>query len=240
MFEELLYPSFVAMSPIVILERHQKIIDKYGLDNFLKNEEFKRAREMYETARYAIGLTAWTDMLYWITPGKKNETPDAYIIWVNSKTKKLHAECVEITQWEKHIDDMFKIIEKKINNHYPSKFVILIHISREGGYVDSHYFSNIHDRLKKYKISAGAVRFWTEIKNKEEKDTLLGELYPNDNFIEFKTSDYLNKYYSLSQQIIKIDIISGRSKFIFEQDDFDVVLPKLPELRNSKEDIKLK
>jgi hypothetical protein len=70
-FEELLYPIFIAMSPRIVLERHQKILDKYGLDNFVKRNEFKRAREIYETARYAIGMTAKTNMLYWITPGER-------------------------------------------------------------------------------------------------------------------------------------------------------------------------
>lgn len=228
-FEEFLYPTFIAISPVVVLERHQKIIDKYGMVNLLKREEFKRAREMYETARYVIGMTARTNTLYWITPGKKNETPDTYIIWTNGKTRVLCAECVEITQWEIHVKDMWKIIEKKIKKFYPPNFSIVIHIAREAN-VKSRDFADIHQRLKKYKISAGAIRFWAETKNKKYSDTLLGELYPSDSYTEFQTSHILSKYRSLSQQIIKIDVISKRSRIIFSEKDVDNKLPELPEL----------
>lgn len=228
MFEELLYPTFIAMSPLVVLERHQKIIDKYGIENFLKKEEFKRAREMYQTARYAIGMTAKTGNLFWITPGKRNETPDTYIIWKEGETKVLKIECVEVTTWEKHIETMFKVIEKKLNKYYPANFVVLVHINREGDNVTASYFADIYNRLKKCRVTMGSVRFWTSIKKKGEKDTLLGELYPSDKYTEFHTAYILNKYHSLPQPIIKIDVISGRSGIVFNKEDFDNKLPKIP------------
>lgn len=228
-FEELLHPTFIAMSPTVVLERHQRILEKYGMDNLIKRNEFKRAREMYETARYAIGMTARTNKFYWVTPGKKNETPDTYIIWMENQSKKIFAECVEVVQWERHVNDMFEIIGKKISKIYPSNFVILIHVAREGDHIDSQYFADLHHRLQNCKISSGAVRFWSSITNKGDKDTLVAELYPTDSYTEFQTSYILNSY-PASQQITKIDVISQPSRIIFKEEDFDIVLPVLPKL----------
>lgn len=228
-FEELLYPTFIAMSPSVVLERHQSIIEKYGIDSVIKRNEFKRAREMYETARYAIGMTARTNRFYWVTPGERNETPDTYIIWIENQSKNISVECVEVAQWERHVDDMFEIIRKKISKAYPSNFVILIHIERPGEHTGSQYFADLHHRLQNCKISSGAIRFWSSITNKGDKDILMGELYPTDNYTEFRTS-YILKRYPLSRQIIKIDVISQPFQIVFKEVDFDIVLPALPKL----------
>jgi hypothetical protein len=124
---------------------------------------------------------------------------------------------------------MFEIIKKKIYKSYPSNFVILIHIERAGSHIDSEYFANLHKKLKECKISSGAVRLWMPIINKGDKDTLVGELYPTDQYTEFQTAHILDKY-PLAQQIIKIDVISKRSRVIFKKEDFDIILPDLPSL----------
>ena len=230
MFEELLYPTFVAISPDEVLKRHDAIIGKYGMGVFLKRREFQRAREMYQTARYAIGMTAKTDNIYWVTPARKeDQTPDTYILWADNVSKKINIECVEVTLWEEHQDDLFTIISKKIKKSYPYYFVILVHAERPREYIESKYFADIIKRLKTYKITAGAVRFWMPIE-KGEKDTLIGELYPLDNYTTFRTSYFIKKYDRLSQKIIKVDVISGRVFFKPSQKDVEMVLPDLPEL----------
>src|SRR4051794_35079781 len=110
--EETLYPTYIALSPQLVLARNQDIIKKYGMNNYLTRREFKRAREMYQTAVYALGMTARTGDYYWVTPGNDN-TPDCYLIWKSGNG--LFVECVEITLWNKRVNEMWKIIKKKID-----------------------------------------------------------------------------------------------------------------------------
>lgn len=225
--EEKIYPTYIGLSPHIILERNQEIIKKYGLDDFLKQKEFKRAREMYQTAVYALGMTAKTGNFYWVTPGNDN-TPDSYLIWV--KGDELFVECVELTLWNERVEEMWEIIEKKINKQYPHYFSIVIHDSHDDQNVHSQYFQEIHERLKDRSISAGAVRFWMEIKNKEPKNVLVGELYPNNDWAEFSTAHILSGY-SLAPQIIKIDVISKPRRITFSSEELNgITLPPLPEL----------
>ena len=182
---------------------------------------------MHQTAVYALGTTARTGDYYWITPGNDN-TPDCYLIWKHGNS--LFVECVEITLWNEHVDEMWRIIEKKINKQYPFHFSIVIHDSHENKNVSSRYYQDLHEKLKSCSITAGAVRFWMEIKNKGERDVLIGELYPENTWTEFSTTQILSGY-SLIPRIIKIDVISNPRRIVFERDDLDNVdLPALPEL----------
>jgi hypothetical protein len=186
--ENELYPIHTALSALAVFERHNEIVSKYGLELFLKKQEFKRAREMYQTAVYAIGRTAKTGDYYWVTPSSDN-TPDCYIIW--KKGTELFVECVEIALWNQHVEDMWEIIEKKINKQYPHYFSIVINDDHEDANVSSEYYRKLHERLKTCSIIAGAVRFWMPIKNKGERDVLIGELYPTDNWTEFSSEHIL-------------------------------------------------
>lgn len=221
-FEEIIFPTNIALTPNEILKRWENLTDKFGLAVITADKRFKRAREVYAAAVYAVGLTAKTGVFYWVSPGKKNETPDAYLIWKDTnKDNHLCVECVEIVQWEKNVDDLLKVIKKKISKAYPANFVILIHIERPGDYLKAEYFGKIRAFLKNIKISSGAVRMWMPI-SKGEKDCLIGELYPEDNYTEFPMKHFLGLY-NLFPEIIKIDLTSGRKRALLEK-------AKLPDL----------
>lgn len=225
--EEKLYPTYIALSPQLVLARNLDIIEKYGMNNYLTRREFKRAREMYQTAVYALGMTARTRDYYWVTPGNDN-TPDCYLIWKYENG--LCVECVEITLWNEHVDEMWEIIKKKIDKQYPFHFSIVIHDSNGGKNVASQYYQDLHDKLKGCSISAGAVRFWMEITNKGEKNVLIRELYPENTWAEFSAAHIVSSY-SLSPQAFKADVISKPGRVTFEYDDLQgVALPPLPEL----------
>ena len=228
-FENRIYPLGMALSANLVLARHKDVINKYGIDNFLKKKEFKRAREMYQTAVYALGTTARTGNYYWVTPANpKDQTPDCYIIRVNGN--ELCIECVEITLWNEHVDEMWEIIQKKISKRYPGSFSIVIHDSSGKKSVSSKYYQELHEKLKSCSISAGAVRFWMEITNKKDRDVLIGELYPENTWTEFSSAHILEKY-ALSPQIIKIDVTVKPRRIVFNQDDLiGLTLPDLPKL----------
>ncbi len=225
--EEKIYPTYIALSPQIVLARKEEVIEKYGMDNFLTRREFKRAREMYQTAVYALGMTARTGGYYWVTPGNDN-TPDCYLIWKNGND--LFVECVEITLWNKHVDKMWEIIKKKIDKQYPFYFSIVIHDSHENKNISSGYYQELHEKLKGCSITSGALRFWTEITNKGEKNVLIGELYPENTRTEFSTRHIIATY-SLTPQTTRVNVISNPRRITFDYDDLKVVLPPLPELR---------
>jgi hypothetical protein len=227
--EDTIYPVGIALSPGLVLARHKEVISKYGIDNFLKEQKFKRAREMYQTAVYALGTSARTGNYYWITPAKPiDETPDCYLIWVNGN--ELCVECVEITLWHEKVDEMWEIIKKKIDKKYPFHFSIVIHDSHGKEKVASRYYQELHEKLKDCSISAGAVRFWMEITNKKDRNVLIGELYPENTWTEFSSARVLEKY-SLSPPIIRIDVTSNRRRMTFAHDDLNnITLPELPDI----------
>lgn len=110
-------------------------------------------------------MTAKTGTIYWVSPANEhNQTPDTFLISMpESKSRNIHIECVEVTLWEEHVDNLWEIIEKKITKSYPSHFSIVIHIEKPSLYLESKYVSDIIMELKKHKISSGAVRFWCPI-----------------------------------------------------------------------------
>jgi hypothetical protein len=231
LLSEVIYPSYVALSPKQILKRHAEIIQVYGLDNVVKGKDFQRAREVYQTAIYALGVTAQTGILYWVLPSKEN-TPDSYLVSLEGKN--LFVECVELTLWNEHVESLWQIIENKISKKYPSNFSIVIHLSPNLENINSAYFQNIYDRLKSFSISAGTVRFWMEIKNKGDKDLLWGELYPNNSWTEFSSEEVLAKYI-LNPEIFSMKLEPGQRRAFFNKNDIvDVVLPTL--LKSNKRD----
>jgi hypothetical protein len=225
--EETIYPRYIALTPQLVLARKQEIINKFGIANFLTRQEFKRAREMYQTAIYALGMTARTGNYFWVTPAK-DDTPDTYLIW--QQGNELFAECVEITLWNEYVDDMWEIIKKKIDKKYPLHFSIVIHNSQENRKVTSSYYQSLHEKLKEFSTTAGAVRFWTSITNKQEKDVLIGELYPDNTWTEFSATEIL-KNYSLTPSIFKVDIISNPRLITFKPEHLHgLSLPSLPDI----------
>ncbi len=227
--EEQFYPNWIAILPNEIIYRHNQIIQKYGLENVVNSAIFKKAREMYQTARYAMGMTARTWIKYWICPAsEKYQTPDTFLIKIPDRdNNEIKIECVEVTLWENHVDNMLEIIRKKIKKYYPFYFVILIHIEKPNSYIDSRYFSDIFNALKTEKISFGAIRFWMPIENKLYKDTLMWELYPSDNYTEFSTQSIMDIYSEINQKNIKIDIDNGKKRIMFSDKDFNIELPLL-------------
>lgn len=227
--EDKIYPLGIALSPGLVLARHQTVIRKYGLDSFLKLRVFKRAREMYQAAIYALGTSARTGNYYWVTPADpKEQTPDCYLIWVNGHD--LFVDCVEIALCNEHVDEMWEIIQKKINKKYPYYFSIVIHDSHIKGNVSARYYQEIHEKLKNCTISSGAVRFWMGITNKKDRDVLIGELYPGNTWTEFSSADILAQY-ALSPPTIRINFTSRPRRMTFDHNDLNnLALPDLPEL----------
>jgi hypothetical protein len=225
--ENFLYPTDVALSPRVILERTQQITEKYGLESFITQRTFKRAREMYQTAIYAIGMTARTGDYYWVAPSRDN-TPDCYLIW--KKDTGIFIECVEITLWNERVETMWEIIKKKITKKYPSHFSIVIHDSRAADNIQARDYQILHEKLRQHLITPGTIRFWTEIKNKGQRNVLLGELYPENDWTEFCASHVLKNYRILPERV-RLDVLSSGSKMVFRDGDLNnVTLPPLPDL----------
>lgn len=124
---------------------------------------------------------------------------------------------------------MWEIIKKKINKKYPSHFSIVIHDSHNKGSVTSEHYRELHEKLKTCSISSGAIRFWMEITNKDARNVLIGELYPENTWTEFSTTHVIDSY-SINPQTIKVDVISHPGRVVFGHDDLNVILPPLPEL----------
>lgn len=226
--ENLLYPPHLALSPKIVLSRKDEIVEKYGLDNFINRREFKRAREMYHAAIYAIGTTALTGNYYWVAPSK-DDPPDCFLMWVHINNQ-IFVECVEIGMWHDFVDDMWDIIKKKINKKYPSSFSIVIPNAKEGGSINAEYLQNLHGRLKKETISAGVIRFWMEIIDNPNGNILCGEFYPECVYKELSVNDILGGY-ALNPEVCKIDLSQYLKRQEFKKEDLEgLVFPDLPEL----------
>ncbi|HET9952336.1 MAG TPA: hypothetical protein VFS09_11140, partial [Candidatus Eisenbacteria bacterium] len=86
------------------LARFNLILAKYGRDRVLRDVRFKKAREMWLTAVFALGLSKADGKEYWIAPEHREQTPDTYVCCISRHPTRTDAQIqeklsLEITEW---------------------------------------------------------------------------------------------------------------------------------------------
>lgn len=125
------------LSPSFIIHRMQKIIETHGTHDAQSSGRFKREREAWTTAAWALGLTQMHERDYWVEIETEDRTPDAKVHRLDQSSghNKIETYNVEVVDWEQHLDDPIQIIQRKCARAYPSYFWLIM-LGRSGKVVD--------------------------------------------------------------------------------------------------------
>lgn len=125
------------MSPSFIIYRMQKIIETYGIREAQSNRRFKREREAWASAIWALGVTERDQREYWVEIETKENTPDTKVHRLDQSTghNNIQTYKIEVVDWEEHVDDLMQIIQQKCARAYPPDFGLLI-LGRSGKAID--------------------------------------------------------------------------------------------------------
>jgi hypothetical protein len=142
-FEQELYPAEIGMSPQFAMNRFKGAIAKYGQQKVMRESRFQKAREIWATAAFLMGLSKITKKSYWVAPEYNSDTPDTYgtsfqghPIYPSGKIRELLE--IEVSTYEQHASgDLVQTIKRKLNGKaYPSHYVLLIYVIRPGEQVN--------------------------------------------------------------------------------------------------------
>lgn len=226
-FEERLYPPDLGMSPAFAIGRFNSAIRKYDQDVVLTNSKFKKAREVWTTAAFLLGLSKITGKTYWVMPEYVALTPDTYAIsFVTHPQYEGGKICeiisIEVSQYEEHaLDDLLTTIQRKLSNkHFPDHYILLMLVNRANEKIN---LDDVFSRLSKEKIRAGEI--W-----------LLGKLeqYPDDKYVvACLFPQRAGHSFSLNEELVKntnqtemVTMSRGKGEEALEQ----IGILKLPEL----------
>ena len=117
------------MSPNFVISRMQKIVATYGIRLAQSCRCFKREREAWAAALWALGLNESQGYEHWVEIETEEGTPDTKVHRLDQSTGHniIQTYNIEIADWEEHVDDLMEIIQKKCERAYPSDFGLLIH-----------------------------------------------------------------------------------------------------------------
>jgi len=138
-FEKKIYPPDIGMSPQFAMRRFRAAIAKYGQQRVLSESRFQKAREIWASGAFLIGLSKITQKTYWVAPEYYEQTPDTYGMsfvphskYKNGKLQEIHS--IEVSEYEQHADGgLLGTIKRKLSGKvYPDFYVLLIYAKRPG------------------------------------------------------------------------------------------------------------
>jgi hypothetical protein len=115
----------------------KKIIETYGYERARSDRLFRREREAWTSAAWALGLAENDQRQYWVEIETIDNTPDTRVHWMDqsSGNNVINTYSLEITDWEEHVDDLMQIIRQKCEKAYPPNYVLVI-LGRSGRTVE--------------------------------------------------------------------------------------------------------
>jgi hypothetical protein len=127
------------LSPSFVMHRMQKIIETHGTRDAQASGRFKREREAWTTATWALGLTQMHGRDYWVEIETEDSTPDTKVHRLDQSNgrNKIETYNVEVVDWEQHVDDPIQIVQQKCARAYPAYFWLVI-LGRSGKAVDTN------------------------------------------------------------------------------------------------------
>jgi hypothetical protein len=121
--------SEVWMSPGIAITRMKTISDKYGTEPARTNGRFKKEREAWTTAIFALALRKLTGELWWVEIETRENTPDTRLrrLEQSSGNNVIQARSIEVVDWDEHVEDIMEVIKKKCGRSYPEHYILLVH-----------------------------------------------------------------------------------------------------------------
>jgi hypothetical protein len=156
------------MSPYIAITRMKTVSETHGTERASADGRFKKEREGWTTAIFALALSKLSNDEWWIEITTE-DTPDARLHQIDQSSGRnvIRTRSVEVVDWEENVDDIMEVIRKKCElGGYPGHYILLVHARHRGKLLD---FDSVVDQMKSIKspflevwvvasIGAGYVR----------------------------------------------------------------------------------
>jgi hypothetical protein len=126
------------MSPYIAIKRMQTIGEKYGIERARIDGRFKKEREAWTTAVFALALSKLNGERWWMEIETKDSTPDTRLRRVaqSSGNNVIQTRSIEVVDWEENVDDVIEVIKKKCRRAYPGHYILLVNVRNSGKVFD--------------------------------------------------------------------------------------------------------
>ena len=169
------------LAPKFAIERLERVIGTYGYELAQSSGRFKREREAWTSAMYALGLAEMTGREYWVEIETVDQTPDTKVHFLDQSAghNVVNTQSVEIVDWEEHIDEALDVIKAKCRKQYPSDFCLLV-LCRNGKVLDVEMLMR-----EVLSLTVPFAEIWLIGRSSERSATML-RLFPGSLRIEFE------------------------------------------------------
>jgi hypothetical protein len=135
------------MSPYIAIKRMQTISEKYGIQRARTDGRFKKEREAWTTAVFALALSMINGESWWVEIETKENTPDARLrrLEQSSGNNVIQTRSCEVVDWEENVDDVMEVIRKKCRRAYPGHYILLLNVRNSGKVLD---FDHLIQQMK--------------------------------------------------------------------------------------------
>lgn len=139
--------SDVWLSPGIAITRMRTISEKYGTEKARTDGRFKKEREAWTTAVFALALTKLTGEQWWVEIETRENTPDTRLRRLEqcSGNNVIQARSIEVVDWDEHVEDIMEVIKKKCGRSYPEHYILLVHARNSEKLLD---FDRVIEEMK--------------------------------------------------------------------------------------------
>jgi hypothetical protein len=190
-FEKKLFPPEWCYSPEWVNNRFKEIQAKYGIDIVANESRFQKAREMWITGMYLLGLEVKTGSFFWVFP-EYNDPPDTFGVAVGYQDNSAKQYRInfgfEITEWHQ-LDPLHLVgaIKKKLlGKIYSSDTTLLVYLSRGETTIN---LDLIYDELQGNVVGVKEIWFLSPVMNKTQMlEQVVVQIFPKKDKIQFEAS----------------------------------------------------
>ena len=122
-----------------------RLADKIGMDTIIASQNAidKEIFELWVTAVFSLSLDS-RNSAYYVRLVRDN-APDTEILEADFKESNIQIIKIEVTHYNKHSDNIYEIIKKKLTKRYDKNTVIVIYTSKN----DEIYVNDLYDFIQK-------------------------------------------------------------------------------------------
>lgn len=126
------------MSPYIAIRRMATISETFGIEQARTDGRFKKEREAWTTAVFAVALSRLNGAQWWIEIETKDSTPDTKLRQLDqsSGNNVIQTRNIEVVDWEENVADIMEVIRKKCRRAYPDHYLLLVNARNSGKVLD--------------------------------------------------------------------------------------------------------
>jgi len=140
------------MSPYIAIRRMATISETYGIERARADGRFKKEREAWTTAVFALALSKLNGEQWWIEVETVDNTPDTRLRQLDqsSGNNVIQTRSIEVVDWEENVDDIMQVIGNKCRRAYPRHYLLLVNARNSGKMLD---LDRVIEEMKKIRLA---------------------------------------------------------------------------------------